>query len=128
MKAKAILLLIAILSISFARTKQSSAQRKNAAVTISDSNTILSLKAKYDDPAKTSRIQQCMTDALKETGYSFKNTQLDAQLTLTGGINFYIKSTEGELALKFDKRKNNTADYTKFKKMCDDIKAIVQEN
>ncbi|HTK21362.1 MAG TPA: hypothetical protein VL442_17710 [Mucilaginibacter sp.] len=127
MKAKPILLLIAILFISFAGTKQSSAQQRNAAVTISDSNTILSFKARYD-PVKTSRIQQCMTDALKETGYSFKNTQLDAQLTLTGGINFYIKSDKGELVLKFDKRKNNTADYTKFKKMCEDIKAIVQEN
>jgi len=127
MKAKPILLLIAVLFISFAGTKQSSAQQKNAAVTISDSNTILSFKAKYD-PAKMSRIQQCMTDALKETGFSFKNTQLDAQLTLNSGINFYIKSNEGELVLKFDKRKNNTADYTKFKKMCNGIKAIVQEN
>jgi hypothetical protein len=127
MKAKPSLILIAVLFISFAGVKQTQAQQKNAAVTISDSNTILSFKAKYD-PAKTRQIQQYMTDALKETGYSFKNTQLDAQLTLTGGINFYIKSDEGELVLKFDKRKNNTGDYTKFKKMCDGIKAIVQEN
>jgi len=127
MKAKSILLLIAVLFISFAGIEQSSAQQKNAAVTISDSNAILSFKAKYD-PAKMTRIQQYMTDALKETGFSFKNTQLDAQLTLNSGINFYIKSDEGELVLKFDKRKNNTADYTKFKKMCDGIKAIVQEN
>ena len=127
MKAKSILLLIAVLFISFAGIEQSSAQQKNAAVTISDSNAILSFKAKYD-PAKMTRIQQYMTDALKETGFSFKNTQLDAQLTLNSGINFYIKSNEGELVLKFDKRKNNTADYTKFKKMCDGIKAIVQEN
>ena len=127
MKVKPILLLIAVLFISFAGAEKSSAQQKNAAVTISDSNTILSFKAKYD-PAKTSRIQQYMTDALKETGFSFKNAQLDAQLALTGGINFYIKSDRGELILKFDKRKNNTADYTKFKKMCDGIKAIVQQN
>jgi len=127
MKAKSILLLIAVLFISFAGIEQSSAQQKNAAVTISDSNAILSFKAKYD-PAKMTRIQQYMTDALKETGFSFKNTQLDAQLTLNSGINFYIKSNEGELVLKFDKRKNNTADYTKFKKMCDGIKAIVQDN
>lgn len=127
MKAKPILLLIAILFISFAGIKQACAQQKNATVTISDSNTILSLKAKYD-LAKTSRIQQYMTDALKETGYSFKNTRFDAQLALNGGINFYIKSDEGELTLKFDKRKNNTADYTKFKKMCDGIKSIVQND
>ena len=124
MKAK---LLIALLFISFAGIQYASAQRKNATVTISESNTIFSLKAKYD-LAKTSRIQQYMTDALKETGYSFKNTRFDAQLALNGGINFYIKSDEGELTLKFDKRKNNTADYTKFKKMCDGIKSIVQND
>jgi hypothetical protein len=127
MKAKPILLLIAILFISFAGIKYVSAQQKNAAVTISDSNTILSFKAKYN-PAKTGRIQHYMTDALKETGFSFKNTRMDAQLTLNGGINFYIKSDGGELTLKFDKRKNNTADYTKFKKMCDGIKDIVQKD
>ena len=127
MKAKTILLLTAILFISFAAVKHADAQQKNAAVTISNSNTLLSFKAKYD-PDKTSRIQQYMTDALKETGVSFRNTRMDAQLALTGGINFYIKSDENELVLKFDKRKNNTTDYTKFKKMCDGIKNIVQHD
>ena len=127
MTTRPVLLLIAILFISSVDIKYALAQQKNAAITISDSNTILSFKAKYD-PAKTNRIQQYMTDALKETGYSFKNTRFDAQLSLAGGINFYIKSNEGELVLKFDKRKNNTADYTKFKKMCDGIKSIVQND
>lgn len=127
MKAKTILSLIAILFISFASVKRADAQQKNASVTITDSNSILGFKAKYDSD-KTGRIQRYMTDALKETGFSFRNTRMDAQLALTGGINFYIKSDEGELVLKFDKRKNNTADYTKFKKMCDGIKSIVQND
>jgi len=127
MKAETILLLIAVLFISFAGVRQADAQQKNASVTITDSNAILSFKARYD-PDKTDRIQRYMTDALKETGFSFRNTRMDAQLALTGGINFYIKSDEGELILKFDKRKNNTADCTKFKKMCDGIKDIVQKN
>ena len=75
-----------------------------------------------------SRIQQYMTDALKERGFSFSNTQLDALLTLTGGINFYIRSDPGELILKFDKRKNSPADYTKFQKMCNGIKDIAQHD
>jgi hypothetical protein len=69
-----------------------------------------------------------MTESLKETGFKFTNTQLDADLVLTGGINFYIKLYPGELVLKFDKRKNNADDYTKFKKMCEGIKTIVQQN
>ena len=127
MKTKTILLLTAILFISFAGIKHADAQEKNVAVMISESNSILSFKAKYKSD-KTDQIQRYMTEALRETGFSFRNTRMDAQLALTGGINFYIKSNENELVLKFDKRKNNTADYTKFKKMCDGIKAIVQEN
>ena len=127
MKAKTILLLIVALFISFADVSHADARQKNASVTITDSNAILGFKAKYD-PDKTSRIQRYMTEALRETGFSFKNTRMDAQLGLTGGINFYIKSDEGELVLKFDKRKNNTADYTKFQKMCDGIKSIVQND
>jgi hypothetical protein len=69
-----------------------------------------------------------MTESLKETGFKFTNTQLDADLSLTGGINFYIKLYPGDLVLKFDKRKNNTNDYIKFKKMCQGIKTLVQQN
>jgi len=127
MKTKPALLVIAIVFISFTSTKYAFTQQKNAAVTMSESNAMLSFKAKYNSD-KTDQIQQYMTEALKETGFSFRNTRMDAQLALTGGINFYIKSDENELVLKFDKRKNNTADYTKFKKMCDGIKNIVQND
>ena len=127
MKTRSALLVIAISFISLTGIKYAFAQQKNAAVTMSESNTMLSFKAKFNSD-KTDQIQRYMTEALKETGFSFKNTRMDAQLALTGGINFYIKSNENELVLKFDKRKNNTADYTKFKKMCDGIKNIVQND
>ena len=69
-------------------------------------------------------------EQLKKTNWvdAAKFAQLDAQLSLTGGIKFYIKSYPGELVLKFDKSKNNADDYTKFKKMCEGIKAIIQKN
>jgi hypothetical protein len=116
-----------MLFICFIGSNYTMAQQGKAAVTITDSNNLYHFKAKYD-ASKTRKIQEYMTESLNDTGFKFTNTQLDADLTLTGGINFYIKSYAGELVLKFDKRKNNADDYTKFKKMCEGIKTIVQKN
>ena len=96
-------------------------------VTITNSDHLYRFSSKYDK-AKTKEIQEYMTESLSGTGFSFTNAQLDAQLSLTGGIKFYIKSYPGELVLKFDKSKNNADDYTKFKKMCEGIKAIIKKN
>ena len=126
MKIKYFLICISIICLGFISPGYSRPQNK-ASITLSESDNNYSLKAKYDK-AKTRKVQEYMTESLKSTGFKFTNTQLDAQLALTGGINFYIKSNDGELVLKFDKRKNNAYDYTKFKKMCEGIKTIVQEN
>jgi beta-glucosidase/6-phospho-beta-glucosidase/beta-galactosidase len=126
MKIKHFLMCISIICLGLIGTAYTKPQNK-ASITLSESDNHYSLKAKYDK-AKTRKVQEYMTESLKSTGFKFTNTQLDAQLALTGGINFYIKSYEGELVLKFDKRKNNADDYTKFKKMCEGIKTIVQEN
>jgi len=96
-------------------------------VTITESGNQFQLSAEYDK-AKTRKIAQYMNDCI--TGYhdiSFVNAQLDADITLDSKMTFYIKSHPGELELKFDKKKNNADDYTKFKKMCEGIKAIVEE-
>ena len=127
MKINHLLIVICLASICFISPGYVQGRQGNTAVKISETGNIYQFKVKYDQ-AKTRRIQEYMTESLKETGFKFTNTQLDANLTLNGGINFYIRSYAGDLALKFDKRKNNTDDYAKFKKMCEGIKTIVQEN
>jgi hypothetical protein len=127
MKINNYLIIAGLALTSFMIPKYTLGQEKNAAIELSDSRNFVQLKASYNK-SKTRQVQQYMTTSLKETGFKFTNAQLDADLTLTGGINFYIKSYLGELVLKFDKRKNNTNDYTKFKKMCEGIKSIVQQN
>jgi hypothetical protein len=127
MKINHFLVGICLASICFISPGYVQERQGNTAVKISETGNIYQFKARYDQ-TKTRRIQEYMSESLKETGFKFTNTQLDANLTLNGGINFYIRSYAGELALKFDKRKNNTDDYTKFKKMCEGIKTIVQEN
>lgn len=116
-----------ILLICFIGPNYTMAQQRKAAVIITESNNSYHFKAKYNT-SKTRKIQEYMTESLNDTDFKFTNTQLDANLTLTGGINFYIKSYAGGLTLKFDKRKNNADDYTKFKKMCEGIKAIIQQD
>jgi hypothetical protein len=103
------------------------AQEGKASVKIIETGNVYQFKARYDK-AKTKRVQEYMTESLKSTGFKFTNTQLDAKLALTGGINFYIKSYGGELEMKFDKRKNTANDFTTFKKMCGGIKDIVEKD
>jgi hypothetical protein len=127
MKIKYFLIGICLVFTCLATSSFAIIQTGKAAVKVAESNNIYKLETRYDK-AKTRKVQEYMTESLKETGFKFTNTQLDAQLALNGGINFYIKSCDGELVLKFDKRKNNTDDYTKFKKMCEGIKAIIQRD
>jgi hypothetical protein len=127
MKIKNYLIIACLLLVWYTNPKSAFGQEKNATIELSDSRNFVELKTKYDE-SKTRLVQEYMTESLKETGFKFRNTQLDANLALTGGVNFYIKLYPGELVLKFDKRKNNTDDYTKFKKMCAGIKTIVQQN
>jgi hypothetical protein len=127
MKVNHFLIRVFLLFICFTIPAYTMAYQSKAEVKISETDNIYNFRAKYDQ-AKTKKIQELMSESLKDTGFSFTNTQMDANLALTGGINFYIKSYAGELVLKFDKRKNNPNDYTKFKKMCEGIKTIVQQD
>jgi hypothetical protein len=118
---------ICLLLISFIGTQNVMARGDNTSVKISENDKRYELEAQYNK-SKTRKVQEYMTESLSGTGFKFTNTQLDATLTLTGGITFYIKSHDGELVLKFDKRKNNKEDYTKFKKMCEGLKDLVQKD
>jgi len=124
MKASRFFIAICLIFACLANGNVVMAQKGNTSVKISETGNDYQFKAKYDK-AKTRQVQEYMTESLKGTGFKFTNTQLDAKLTLTGGINFHIKSYDGELALKFDKKSNTADDFTKFKKMCEGIKDIV---
>jgi hypothetical protein len=118
---------ICLLVISFIGPQNVTAQGNNTSVKISETDKRYELEARFNK-SKTRKVQEYMTESLRGTSFKFTNTQLDANLTLTGGITFYIKSHDGELVLKFDKRKNNKEDYTKFKKMCEGIKDLVEKD
>ncbi|MDB5135886.1 MAG: hypothetical protein JWP37_2489 [Mucilaginibacter sp.] len=127
MKLSHFIIGICLIFTCFANAKGVMAQEGKASVKISETGNVYRFKAKYDK-TKTKRVQEYMTERLKSTGFKFTNTQLDAKLALTGGINFYIKSYGGELEMKFDKRKNTADDFTMFKKICDGIKDIVEKD
>ena len=127
MKARYFGIGLCLIFLGFIYSNHTFAQSGKAAVTISESNSIYKFSSKFDK-AKTKQLQRYMTESLKGTDFKFTNTQLDAELTLTGGINFYIRSRDGELAMKFDKRKNKPEDYTRFKHMCEGLRDIIQKN
>lgn len=127
MKAKYLLFATVLILTVFGSTNYASAQDKKSDVSISESDNIYKFNSKYDK-AKTRDVQEYMTESLKETDFKFTNTQLDAQVVLTGGINFYIRSYDGELVLKFDKKKNTADHFAQFKKMCEGIRDIIRKS
>ena len=105
-----------------------SATVRAQSVSVEESGKIYHFTATYDK-AKTDKVLDYLDQSLKHASdFSFKHTQIDANVTLSGGINFYIHNEPGSLEFKFDKKKNSSDDYKTFTKMCDGLKKIIQDN
>lgn len=105
-----------------AQTKES-----NTAISITDSKIKYEFSAEFDAD-KMPKVLAYMDEHLEGSGMSFKNTQAAADLTLDNKMTFYMKSSPGKLAFKFDKRKNSAEFYQQFKKMCEGIKTVIGQN
>ena len=99
----------------------------NVSISISESKDAYSMVAHYSKD-KTKDIQRYMDKRIGRTNnISFVNTEMDARITLDDETRFYIKSSPGELKIKFNKVENSYQSYVEIKEMCMGIKAIIQE-
>jgi hypothetical protein len=127
MKIKLLITLCLLVGTGFAQKITNSVKSDKTSVTLTEDENRYELKAEYNDEL-TNKIRSYMDDCItRGTGFSFKNTQLDADMTLSNHISFYIKTSAGKLNLKFDKRKNSAELYNRFKKMCEGIRDITQK-
>jgi hypothetical protein len=112
--------------ISFTKVfKESKLDRTSFSVKESDDS--YQISATYD-PNKTGKVQAALDDNLKQRGdASFKNTQLDATMTLSNKMNFYIKSSPGKLLIKLDKKRNSSQALARFKKLGNDLRELLTE-
>ncbi len=74
--------------------------------------------------SRTDEVRSILSSHLKDSGMSFENAELDADLGLNNGMNFYIKSKPGNLEITFDRKKNSEKNYQIIKEMCGEISKV----
>lgn len=120
-------ILYALLSFIFINTANAQSTESKSSVSITDSDHKYEFSASYNSELDK-QVQGYMNDQIgNENNFSFKNTRVDATMTLDNKITFYIKNSPGKLILKLDKRKNSTELYNQFKKMCEGIRDLIQK-
>ncbi|MES2375089.1 MAG: hypothetical protein V4553_00840 [Bacteroidota bacterium] len=121
------LCLMASTGLAQAKTTTNTVKSDKTSVSVTEDDKSYSISAEYN-PDLADKVNKCLDAGIaKGTNFSFKNTRLDATMTLDNGISFYAKNSPGKLILKFDKRKNSTELYNRVKKMVEEIKDIVQK-
>ncbi|GAB3333244.1 hypothetical protein GCM10027299_40530 [Larkinella ripae] len=94
---------------------------------VSESDDSYQIAATYD-PAKTDKVRAALDDHLKQRNDgSFKNTDLDATMTLSNNTIFYIKSSPGQLLIKLDKKRNSDQALARFKKLSQDLRELLTD-
>jgi hypothetical protein len=129
MKFNFLITLCLLVSIGSAQTKTitNTVKSDKTSVSVTEDDKSYALSVEYN-PELADKVNKCLDAGIaKGTSFSFKNTRLDATMTLDNGASFYAKNSPGKLILKFDKRKNSTELYNRVKKMVEEIKDIVQK-
>lgn len=76
--------------------------------------------ADYPD-SETGTVQNILSRHLKDTGMSFVNAELDADMGFDNGMSFHIYSQSGSLKIVCERNKNSEENYERIQKMCKEI-------
>ena len=98
----------------------------NISIHISDSEHYYKMYAHYN-PDQTEAVDEYMNKQLgRYNNISFRNSQIDADLTLDDGTKLYMKKHPGTLEIKFDKDENSLASYKEIKDLSEGLKTAMQ--
>jgi hypothetical protein len=127
MKIKFLIAFCLLINVCFAAPKLQE-KRATTTVNVTETKEIYQMVAVYNE-TDNRKIRNYMDDCLgKRNDFSFQNVNADAEMTLNDKTTFYIKTGMGKLTLKFDKRKNSAEFYSRFKKMCEGIRSIIENS
>jgi len=98
----------------------------NISIRVRETDDIYQLNASYRRN-QTARLQRYM-DARLHTNHLFKNSRMDATVTLDDKTSFYVRSSPGRLLIKLDKNANDEASYIRIKELAEDIKHTLADN
>lgn len=68
--------------------------------------------------SETGTVQNILSRHLKDSGMSFINTELDADLGFDNGMFFHIESRPGKLEIICERNRNSRENYERIRKMC----------
>lgn len=72
---------------------------------------------------QSKKVQEYMDDFLNQ--HTFRNAEIDADMTLDDHTKFYVKTMPGEVKIKLNKEKNTVESYHKIKEMGEGIKRVL---
>jgi hypothetical protein len=98
----------------------------NISIRVKETEDIYQLNANYRRN-QTARLHRYM-DARLHTNHLFKNSRMDATVTLDDKTSFYVRSSPGRLLIKLDKNVNDEASYIRIKELAEDIKQTLADN
>lgn len=126
MKNYLILILITVCTFHIqCKNGHTTSHTTNVSFTVEETDDEYRIFAGYD-PEKTRAIESVLDQYLKQDGdSSFTNTQIDAEMTMSNKITFYIKHSPGKLKIELDRTKNNRAALLKFKEMAEQLKKAI---
>lgn len=115
----AIGLLAAIASFPFLKKEMNG---DNIRVSVKESTDEYKFSADFNEK-QSKKVQQFMDDFLEQN--TFRNAEIDADITLDDRTKFYIQLHPGEVKIKLNKSENSLESYKKIKKMGEGIKQIL---
>ena len=75
---------------------------------------------------RTRAVERYMNEKLgRQNGFSFTNTESDADFTLDDGTRFHLRKYPGHVAIKLDKSRNSDEAYHNIKSMCEGMKEVI---
>lgn len=98
----------------------------NISISHKESGDIYKFVASFPED-RTKEVQEYLDDNLESPAgnFSFKNSQIDANIALDNNMNFYIKMYPGSVKIEMDKSKNSYENYARMKKMGEEIGKVL---
>ena len=99
----------------------------NINITLSESEHDYKVLAHYPEE-NTKKVERYLTKKIgRKSNVSFRNTQIDAQLTLDDGTTFYMKNQPGNLIIKLNKDENSDASYKEIKALGEGLQPLLKQ-
>lgn len=98
----------------------------NISISHKESGDIYKFVASFPED-RTKEVQEYLDDNLESPAgnFSFKNSQIDANIALDNNMKFYIKMYPGSVKIEMDKSKNSYENYARMKKMGEEIGKVL---